>query len=104
MVHAATGVLRKTEDREDRRLRRGGVSIESASPQRVDRRAINFGPMAERWRKVAKIFGGQNSPGGHLENAVADLKGVPLRRTVIMERCRWSLPRCSGEAHPPPAG
>jgi hypothetical protein len=46
---------------------------------------LDFGAKAKEWTKLSPVFGGENSPGGHLEAAISQIKGVPLRRIVTME-------------------
>lgn len=46
---------------------------------------LAFGARNDEWLRLADLFGGKSTPGGHLDDALAELKGVPLRRTVRME-------------------
>lgn len=56
------------------------------------------------WAKLNTLFGGTSSPGGHLDEALSKMKGVPLRRSLTMS----PLPLVTSEVvevrhAPPPA-
>jgi hypothetical protein len=65
---------------------------------------LDLGARTADWAKVSTLFGGRNSPGGHLDEALSRMKGVPMRRIVTME----PLPLVTSEVvevrhAPPPA-
>lgn len=47
-------------------------------------KALDLGPRRAEWVRLAELYGARNSPGGQLEDALAQLPGVPLRRSLSM--------------------
>lgn len=65
---------------------------------------LDTGGRSAEWAQVSVLFGGKNSPGGHLDEALSKIKGVPLRRSLTQS----PLPLVTSEVievrhAPPPA-
>lgn len=43
---------------------------------------LDLGGRAADWAKVSALFGGKNSPGGHLDEALSKMKGAAVRRSL----------------------